>query len=60
MVSKRSKKTSYSIDFPDGPRPVKRNERQISKYYAQLNGGEKSVLLMNRFNPINKQALDFN
>jgi hypothetical protein len=60
MVSKRSKKTSYSIDFPDGPRPVKRNERPISKYYAQLDGGEKSVLLMNRFNSINKQALDFN
>jgi hypothetical protein len=46
MVSKRSKKTSYSIDFPDGPRPVKRNERPISKYYAQLDGGEKSVLLI--------------
>jgi hypothetical protein len=46
MVSKRSKKTSYSIDFPDGPRPVKRNERPISKYYAQLDGGEKSVLFI--------------
>ena len=32
----------------------------IFKYYAQLDGGEKSDLLMNRLNPINQQALDFN
>jgi hypothetical protein len=60
MVSTRSKKTNYSVDFPDVPRPVRSNQDPISKYYAHLEGVEKSILLTQKSKPVHQRALDFN
>jgi len=60
MVSTRSKRTNYTIDFPDVPRPVRSNQHPIAQYYAYLEGEEKSILIRNKFNPVNQRALDFN
>jgi hypothetical protein len=60
MVATRSKRTYYTVDFPDVPRPVKSNHHPLSKYYARLDGGEKSILIRNKLNPVNKRALNFN
>ena len=60
MVSTRSKRTNYTIDFPDVPRPVRSNQHPIAQYYAHLEGEEKSILIRNKFNPVNQRALDFN
>jgi len=60
MVSTRSRKTDYTISFPDEPLPVRSNQHAISKYYAHLGGVGKSVLIRNRSNPVAQKALDFN
>ena len=60
MVTTRSKRTDYTVDFPDVPRPIKSNHHPLSKYYACLEGGEKSILIRNKLNPVNKRALNFN
>ena len=48
------------MSLPDGPKPIKSNDHPISCYYAQLTGGEKSILLRSELNPIDQHALDFN
>ena len=60
MVSTRSKKTSYTVDFPDGPRPIKSSQHPMSKYYSYLDGEEKSNLIRGKQNPVDQMALDFN
>ena len=59
MVFTRSKRTDYTVDFPDVPRPVRSNQHPISKYYAHLESDEKSILIRNKSNPVNQRALNF-
>jgi hypothetical protein len=50
MVSTRSRKTSYVINFPDEARPIRGNQHPISKYFAHLDVVEKLILLKHKSN----------
>ena len=42
MVSTRSGKTSYVINFPDEDMPIRGNQHPISEYFAHLDVVEKT------------------
>ena len=60
MNSTRSKRTDYTVNFFDVPRPVRSNQQPIFKYYAHLEGGDKSILIRNKSDSVYQCALDFN
>ena len=60
MVTTRSNRTNYTIQIADNPRPVRSNGTPISRYFAQLDGLEKSEQIRFRRCPFNRAALNFN
>ena len=59
MVTTRSNRTNYTINLPDESRPVRSSRTPIARYFAHLNGDEKSALLSKKSLPINRLALLF-
>jgi len=59
MVSTRSRKTSYVIDFPDGTRPIRSTKAPIANYFALLDGDDKSALIKKKVQPVHQLALLF-